>query len=735
MKPAHRILLEWSLVCSTVCGLVLACALQGWLWRFDLQLHDISLAHAPAAPDPGIVIVAIDEASLAELGRWPWPRQTHAALLDRLHAAGSKGVAMDIIFSEATRDDALLASAIRRHGKVVLPVLQAESQERIIGESLPAPLLREAAAALGHIHMEFDPDGIARSVYLYEGWEAARHPQLALAVLQLEQRPALPAEEVTGPGWRRAIWLRIPFAGPPGSYARLSYADVLAGRVPDDLLRDKLILVGATAQGLTDSVPVPTSALSRPMPGVEVHANVLAALRSGKAIQLGSPWLNAGFGVLISLGMMGLLGRSSARSGLLWTLGVMAAVVLGSGLCLLHAGFWLGPASALLGCLLAYPLWSWRRLEATQRYVDTELQALHQSPAITVPGGLDPLQHRLALLRAAASLSREAQALAESVIAHLPVGVIALHADGRLRLSNQTACSLLGVGTPEALPAALKSLPWPGTVQTPAGLPLPPDEACELELRTRADRPLLLRLAALGDGGLVLGLADLSHVEAAQQAREDTLRFVTHDLRAPLASVISLIDVAPPEVELLPAIRKIADNALGLIDALFRLSRAEAADPESFETVDLHAVMQDAVELCWGQARSAGVEICIHPFMADEALTHGNHELLHRAVGNLLSNAIKYGGKGKVELSLSASGHEWQIAVRDHGPGIPEKDRLRLFQRFARLPDAIRRGLPGSGLGLLMVRTVAERHGGRVEASFPDDGGCCFSLWLARSQA
>lgn len=733
MNPRQHILLEWSLVSALVCTLALACALQGWLWRFDLQLHDMALARPTARPDAGIVIVAIDEASLTELGRWPWPRSLHAALLDRLHEAGSRAVALDIIFTEPSADDARLATALRRHGKVVLPVLQTESHEQITGEALPTPQLRDAAGALGHIHMEFDPDGIARSVFLHEGWQAARHPQLALALQQLDQGLPPAAASKPGPGWRRADWLRIPFAGPPGTYPRLAYADVLAGRVPAELLRDKLVLVGATAQGLSDSVPVPSSALSRPMPGVEVHANVLAALRGGKAIKLISPWLNGAFALLASLVLMILLGRSNARNGLLWTLALGTGVLLMSWLGLVYSGFWLAPASTLLACLLAYPLWSWRRLEATQRHVDAELQALHRSDAVSIPGGLDPLQQRLALLRAAATLGREAQALAEGVIAHLPVGVIALHADGRLRLSNFTACTLLGINTATELPAALRALPWPASSHPQQGLPAVPAEASELNLHSPTGQPLLLRLATLGEGGLIIGLADLSQVEAAQQAREDTLRFVTHDLRAPLASVISLIDVAPPEVELLPAIRKIADNALGLIDALFRLSRAEAADPESFETVDLLAVIQDACELCWAQARSAGVVITPHTSGLDEARVLGSHELLHRALGNLLSNAIKYGGAGEVELGLSARGTDWCLSVRDHGPGIPEGDRERLFQRFARMPDAVRRGLPGSGLGLLMVRTVAERHGGHVEASFPTDGGCCFSVRLPRA--
>jgi CHASE2 domain-containing sensor protein len=154
-------------------------------------------------------------------------------------------------------------------------------------------VLAGAAAALGHIQMEFDPDGVARSVYLQEGWGLARHPQLALALQQVVSGAggADPAatHQAGEPVWQRRDWLRIPFAGPPGSFTHISYADVLSGAVPAEVLRGKLILVGATALGLADSVPVPTSGFSRPMAGVEVHANVLAAIRAGNAITLASP--------------------------------------------------------------------------------------------------------------------------------------------------------------------------------------------------------------------------------------------------------------------------------------------------------------------------------------------------------------------------------------------------------------------------------------------------------------
>ncbi|MDQ7990938.1 MAG: CHASE2 domain-containing protein, partial [Candidatus Dactylopiibacterium sp.] len=459
MRPDRRILLEWGLVSLIVCALVTLSSLQGWLWRADLQLYDIALSRQEVAADPAVVIVAIDNDSLDALGRWPWPRHLHASLIERLRAAGAGPIGLDLVFAESGPDDAALADAMRRHGRVVLPMLQQVRHGRITGESTPTPRLRAAAARLGHIQAEFDPDGIVRSTYRYEGWETAATAQFALALLDLERgTPPRPPGAQGGPGWQRAGWMRVPFAGPAGSFTQYAYADVLNGRVPDAALRGKTILVGVTSAGMADAVPVPESGQLGLMPGVEFHANVLSSLRKDSAIQLLPRWLGALLTAAICLLQMLLLARMNARTGLVWTAVVLLGILLLSVLALAIPALWIRPASAILGCLTAYPLWSWRRLEAMQRYVEAEMKALRAVHLVPAGGHLDPVQQQLGALRAAAGLAREAHRLVETVIAHLPVGVVALYADGRVRVDNRAARELLGADTPEAVGAALRAL-------------------------------------------------------------------------------------------------------------------------------------------------------------------------------------------------------------------------------------------------------------------------------------
>ena len=216
-----------------------------------------------------------------------------------LRSLRNAGYAVDRV-SSGTEADAALARAIRDQGRVVLPMTQATTGAILSGEVRPLDMFADAAAAIGHSQVEFDPDGIARSVYLWEGFGEARHPQLALALLRLlEPEPAgrfpppPPGAELDHQQWQRANWLRVPFSGPPGTYTHYSYRAVLAGEVPPENLHNKILMVGTTAAGMGDAVPTPTSGLSRPMPGVEVQANVFDALRRGAAVVPLSPWVSA----------------------------------------------------------------------------------------------------------------------------------------------------------------------------------------------------------------------------------------------------------------------------------------------------------------------------------------------------------------------------------------------------------------------------------------------------------
>lgn len=365
------------------------------LWRLDQVLFDAQ-QHTWARPAPDdVVIVEIEASSLAKLGQWPWSRSTHAQLIDRLTESGARAIALDIIFSEPETHnpvaDQTLAAAIKRSGRVILPVYMEESRSGGLPfEALPLPLLADAAAGLGHVHVQLDHDGIARSVYLQEGLGSPYWPNLSMAILHYlepQQWRVLPGErnpeQTAGMStWVRDYRLIIPYAGPPGHFHRISYHQVLSGEFAAETFRDKIVLVGVTVPGLGDALPTPVSGLSHPMPGVEINANILDAVRNNLAItEIAASWKFLINSILIILPFV-IFPQLTPRNALIASAGLIVTAFVISVAALQMSLIWYSPAAVVIPLLAAYPLWSWRRLEYTLKYFNEELETLSREPGV-----------------------------------------------------------------------------------------------------------------------------------------------------------------------------------------------------------------------------------------------------------------------------------------------------------------------------------------------------------------
>lgn len=345
--------------------------------RWDNHLYDAHLKHWRYSSYGDVVIIAIDPKSLNALGRWPWPRSDHAMLIDRLREAGVRGIGVDVIVSSEDvghpEQNQLLAASIHRAGNVVLPIsAEAIDLGGPLQESLPTSALVGEAAAVGHVDVATDDGDVVRSAYLKAGLGQAYWPSFALALFDLDHKTSsknLPglgdpqADHVSPYLWMRDHYVLLRYAGPAGTFGRLSYVDVLRGEVPTDLLKGRWVLIGATAVGLGDNIQTPYSI----MPGVEYQANVLESLQHG--------WLVTPLGFLDQLvlggGMLAvpllLYGLPGFRQA--WRAALCAGVLMVAlSVCLLRIAYIWWPPSACLGIVaLEFALYSvlaWRQRRA-----------------------------------------------------------------------------------------------------------------------------------------------------------------------------------------------------------------------------------------------------------------------------------------------------------------------------------------------------------------------------------
>ncbi|MFT4179010.1 MAG: CHASE2 domain-containing protein, partial [Thermomonas sp.] len=346
----------------------------------DNWLYDRMVAGLQQPVDDRIVLVVADDKSLSALGRWPWSRSVHARLLNTLSAAKPRGIAFDVLFSEPSSDDAdgdaALAQAMRQSGRVVSPVSVEPSQPGgPLIEVLPMPSLAAASAALGHVEVDVDADGVSRQAYLYAGLGSAHWPALALALYGLDPKARQSgelrglrnpeAEAAPSPYlWNRDLRILLPYARGAG-FQQVSYIDVLDGEIDPALLRDRWLLVGVTATGILRDVQVPLADNGNRMPGVEYHAQLLNALLQGNAIVPLTMGWQVALGIALALLPL-LLHRPHHPILRPWVVAALGAfIVLGASALLLHAArLWFAPAACLLAILAIYIasiLLHWRR--------------------------------------------------------------------------------------------------------------------------------------------------------------------------------------------------------------------------------------------------------------------------------------------------------------------------------------------------------------------------------------
>ena len=272
-------------------------------------------------------------------------------------------------------------------------------------------------------------------------------------------------------------------------------------------------------------------------------------------------------------------------------------------------------------------------------------------------------------------------------------------------------------------------------------------------------RRLTLRLEALQRGVERWGSGDLSarvnlqgsdevaflagrfnhaaeRIETLMDSHRSLLANASHELRSPLARIRMGLELMGPTAAS-PQGREISRSISELdqlIDEILLASRLDArqADAEPFETLDLTGL---AAEECARVNAELQAEL---PGGADagHSLTlQGSPRLLRRLIRNLLENARRY-GKGDISLTLSLMrdgvGQRAVIQVQDRGPGVPANQRERIFEPFYRLPGASERE-GGVGLGLALVKSISERHGGSVRCEERPGGGACFIVELPMS--
>lgn len=352
-----------------------------WFATLDRAIYDAWVSSFTIELTDDVIVVGIDQRTLDATGRWPWPREVQAQLIEAVAAAGPRAVLVDVLYAGSYDEagDRRMRESFEAADTVALPVaLDVIAHAEPALEILPPVEFMSAVDVLGHIHVELDSDAIVRGVYLYQGIGEARWPHVTLALAQRMEateflpRPCEPPAQFTI-NIVQCEFYYVPFVGPPGSVREVSALDVMSDESLRMLLNDRVVFIGFTASGLGDQVTVPVSSQSRPMTGVEFNASLYNAIVQNELIRELDPlwWYLVGLVCVIGPALL----LPTLRAGLMLSVAVIFALLPLSitGVALVLGNMHLPLGAAALTCLLIYPAWSWRRQRIAARFLEDEL--------------------------------------------------------------------------------------------------------------------------------------------------------------------------------------------------------------------------------------------------------------------------------------------------------------------------------------------------------------------------
>ena len=738
-----RLIIEW-LAIALLASAAVVLALH---WRgtasFDNLFYDQLSALSRPKADPQILIVSIDDSSLAALGEWPWPRRDHAELIEKLNRGKPRSILLDLLLSEASGDDQPLATAMASGAPVYVPLhfVSPGSNGKAFDVIPPTKAIGSAAAGIGHVNVEFDSDGVVRRAMLCFSPDSKgqRYPHIAELVARRD-------------GKRTAAFERdrhcntpvlIPFAN-RGSFAEIPYTNVLDGEIPAAMVDGKDVIIGATAAGMRDSFPVPLGDGGL-LSGAEIMANMLSALRSDNFVEPLSPVATTAMSLLpVWILLIGFL-RWRPRFALAMSLALVGTVLAGSA-AMLGMRLWFPPGAAILGLFLVYPLWGWRRLQAMSDFMESELKDLAENDQIGLPVqpgvGDDLVGRQSTALAGAIDQLHSLRRFVSDILSDLPDPLVVTDLDGNILVVNDELERRAGRSTiGKNLASAFESQVTQKVRDDVTGYFRAQDEADgrdigSLRLVSADGRTLILRRSVLhGEDERPIGhihyFTDISALAKAETEREEVLQLLSHDMRAPQSAIIAMLpDLRDRDAR--ERIERHARRTIQLAQDFVEIARMGEGEFHG-EDVLLAELARDVADNLWPLAKERAITIEVIDHEGD-AFVHAEADSLSRALTNLLDNAIKHspdGGRIIVDVARIGGG-QIELRVEDQGKGIDAELLPHLFTRFGSGTGG-RSRIKSLGLGLAFVRAVAERHRGSARAENNAAGGASFILALPES--
>jgi signal transduction histidine kinase len=588
----------------------------------------------------------------------------------------------------------------------------------------------------------------------------------------------------------------IRFSGDRGTFPLVSAWQVLIGQVDPERFSDRIVMIGVTAEGLGDDWTTPVSTSGRRMSGIEVHANAIESIHSGLSVREVPGWIVLIGLAAVFILLRWVDRRFEGMRFYLVALATVPAAVAASAI-LMSAGYWLPFPTFLLGVGCVVPTLGVRKLVNVNRDLDQKISRLSvwggepladdlalaglrsQIDADIIDADIKDARLRLRWRGVLESCERERDGRArrrdgllakrrhnagwkleavdffseqlhrfvtfnDAVLAGIEDVVIVADPAGQVVYQNTAAEKLRGFSiSPPPMWDYLSSLLDRRDLKETFIRVVALSETVRVEkvASEGGSRYYALAIRPIPRIGAVATLVDVTAQHELDRAKNDMVSLVSHELRTPLTSIRgygSMLAryglVEEKGQEFLQAILDESARLNELIQSFLDVAAIESGtqklEPTEFGTATL---IDDVLSGLRPVAEPKAITLA-KAVAADAGTILADRVLIFQAIVNLVSNAIKYSPPGTaVTVELERAAGQVRFRVVDQGHGIPGEDLRRVFEKFYRRSNDETRSEPGFGLGLSLVRQIAEQHGGGVGVDSAVGAGSVFTFWVPPS--
>jgi signal transduction histidine kinase len=702
----------------------------------QIRLSDTLFRFAPApVARSRVVLVTIDEQSLQQYGRWPWSRTLLAQLVDNLTRAGASAIGLDILLSEPQSPEAdhALQTALHTQKRSVI-VDKIGSLPEGPHWIEPLPQFAENVAAVGHTHAVLDADGICRRFQPLElsldgerfafAIELAKQiaPQTAASFLSTNK--LAPADRAAPVAIARPGLLRIPFRH--DGFDTIPAAEILTS-TSLSRVAGRPVLVGFGPTDIGDRVATPL-ATEVPVPGVEIHAQILDGILTGRAVREMPFWVSTPLLLFSCLFTVQVFRRWHGLAAVIVLL-VMAAAMYAVGLFAFIYTAYILPLGAMMLMVLGGPILVFTAdIVMVERSVTRQLIGLgswlrSRGQNLPLSSEKNDLSWRLDLLQNLQTQLGSRYELHEALLEATQDLIAIFDTRGNLLLKNRSFASACQLVTGDTLTLGEFRA---RLVDNSDASPVIHDAVEEREVFLGPEL-FLMRVGPLPsttlspEGGTIVTLSSLRNRVERDRARSEALGFITHELRTPLASIQGFAELIMRDPVMSAAegapetIYRESQRLLALISSYLDVLRLDAgAKPIASHVIDLEGLVDQVFNILQPMASSVGMRLVSE--IPTPITFVGDAPLISGALLNLVSNAIKYGKPG-TDIRVRCAQHpdEVILGVRNEGTAIPDEEIPRLFDSYYRA-SKVDSDRGGWGLGLAFVKRIAEKHGGWVAA-------------------